>query len=393
MSSYVSSSWRAAVPVVGAVAVLVADGRGCTGVYKYAAAEENRLDSNCPLRVTTAVHAANHPIEDTFFAVAPTSGGGSGVAGAFAVFDGHGGAQVSRYCKRHLLDRFYQALEDRGQDGPGDGRIRASLLSSFAQVEREIAQALKPAFDMGFGSVARVGACATVAVVTEERLYVANAGDCRAVLGQSGGSSEEGVMAVELTEVHNACIPLEKERLQASHPTEPIEKLVRCRRKTSCYVKGFLQPTRSLGDLFLKYPEFNGSRPPYAEHSYIRSDKQRARRVRAPYDPPYVDPVPEVVVHSRDSARDKFLILASDGLWDEMEPGEAVAIVQQCREGVAAGVEGAPVAPQTPAEGLVSAALERAAYRCGMSVEELKRLPYDKKRSRHDDITVVVVEL
>ena len=126
--------------------------------------------------------------------------------------------------KLRFLDRFYQALEDRGQDDPGDGRIRASLLSSFAQVEREIAQALKPAFDMGFGSVARVGACATVAVVTGERLYVANAGDCRAVLGQSGGSSEEGVVAVELTEVHNACIRLEKERLQASHPTEPIEK-------------------------------------------------------------------------------------------------------------------------------------------------------------------------
>ena len=50
--------------------------------------------------------------------------------------------------------------------------------------------------------------------------------------------------------------------------------------------------------------------------------------------------------------------------------------------------------PAVVADGLLHEVLSRAAKEYGMSVDELKRLPAGKqRRSRHDDITITVVQL
>lgn len=68
-------------------------------------------------------------------------------------------------------------------------------------------------------------------------------------------------------------------------------------------------PSRAFGDLRLKHPEFNFHNYP-PEHGYrqpIRKDN---------YSGNYISHIPEVQVFDL-TEEDRFLVLASDGLWDE----------------------------------------------------------------------------
>ena len=80
------------------------------------------------------------------------------------------------------------------------------------------------------------------------------------------------------------------------------------------------------------------------------------------------------------TSNDKFLILATDGVWDFLSDDEAVRLVGRCPDRSQA------------ADILVQAALNTAAKDAGMSIEQLKSLPAgNKRRSLHDDTTVVVL--
>ena len=86
--------------------------------------------------------------------------------------------------------------------------------------------------------------------------------------------------------------------------------------------------------------------------------------------------------------RDKFLILATDGLWDELTPKEACEIVNENIK-----KQGKDSIVETNAKVLLNAAMKKAAYRTGLTVEELEKLPRGKRRrSIHDDITIIVME-
>ena len=66
------------------------------------------------------------------------------------------------------------------------------------------------------------------------------AGDCRAVAGQR--QADGTLLAVALSEDHNAKLEKEQAALRQAHPGE--EDIVRCKNPKACYVKGRLQPTR-----------------------------------------------------------------------------------------------------------------------------------------------------
>jgi pyruvate dehydrogenase phosphatase len=95
----------------------------------------------------------------------------------------------------------------------------------------------------------RVGSCALVVLVINNRVYAANAGDSQAlVLEQKDGN----LVHTKLNKKLNANSKKEQARLRSLFPGEP--DVVECRREKSCYVKGRLQPTRAFGDFRLKYP-------------------------------------------------------------------------------------------------------------------------------------------
>lgn len=230
----------------------------------------NHGRSECATTFSTSTYPANDPIEDRHVF---RSAGEWGVA---AVFDGHGGWQVSDYASQLLLDKV---LGNIANVSPKDEiALDEKIQEAFESMERDIVNRVRPAFNLGFGEVAKVGSCVVMAMKRADRLVVANCGDCRAVLGTAipdasnaasspapngnnkGQSSETPVkyVSTRITRDHNIRVPLEQLRLEQDHPGE--ENLYRCKNPHACYVKGRLQLTRSLGDVYLKSAEFNGSK-------------------------------------------------------------------------------------------------------------------------------------
>lgn len=83
-------------------------------------------------------------------------------------------------------------------------------------------------------------------------------------------------------------------------------------------MKNSLQPTRSFGDLRLKHPEFNNPEGKGSEYGY-------PRRI-AEFKGPYIISEPEISVFDI-SPEDRFLVMGSDGLWDELNQRDIARIV------------------------------------------------------------------
>lgn len=97
----------------------------------------------------------------------------------------------------------------------------------------------------------------------------------------------------------NAGEPSEQERLKNEFPAEP--DIFKCLPNTNyCYVKGRLQPTRSFGDFYLKNPEHN--------FTQLRT-----------FTGPYITHKPKITTFPVNKNLGKTLVLATDGLWDELD--------------------------------------------------------------------------
>lgn len=184
---------------------------------------------------------ANGPIEDRYDV--QESPRGDFFA---AVYDGHGGWQAAEFARKRLS--IAARTELNNSLAKSVDQIKGALTHAFLRVEREYLYRVKTAFELGFGAVAKTGSCAIMALIREDKLFVANAGDCRAVLGRRrrqstlgwGGGGGDGVMeAVALSNDHNAREKTEQEKLRRLHPSE--EDIVKCKRSNACYVKGRLQ--------------------------------------------------------------------------------------------------------------------------------------------------------
>lgn len=332
-----------------------------------------------PSKIITYTYPANLPSEDRHFVQSSPNDGWTVVS----VFDGHGGYHVSQFASTKLGPRLLKNMSDldakniqQGSDGKTETdtslerSIEACIVDTFASIENEYLDSIRQAFNLGFGEVAKVGSCVLVALRKGNNLILANLGDCRAVLGSASSSQASApLVATTLTHDHNAREKLEAIKLMQEHPGE--SDIIMCHSSHACYVKGRLQLTRALGDAYLKHKEFNA--PSGMPRSY-------GRHIKEPFTPPYVSHIPEVHNYTVGPA-DKFVILASDGLWDFLTPQEAVAIVEKSSEDDAASK-------------LVYAALENAAIKRNLSLEQLLSLPQGRsRRSVHDDTTVVVYYL
>ena len=80
------------------------------------------------------------------------------------------------------------------------------------------------------------------------------------------------------------------------------------------YVKGMLQPTRCLGDFILKSKEFINSIPLLKRFSS--------------FNPPYITCDPEIIAFDITDA-DDFIVMASDGIWDELDNQDVIDIVSE----------------------------------------------------------------
>jgi len=92
------------------------------------------------------------------------------------VFDGHGGWQVSDYASRNL----HLYLDEKLKECKSDREVMEAIVHAFDMIENDWLKAAELVFEKGFPKVASVGSCALIAVIHNNKLFVANAGDCKA---------------------------------------------------------------------------------------------------------------------------------------------------------------------------------------------------------------------
>jgi protein phosphatase 1L len=212
-------------------------------------------------RVGIAEDQGRRPYMEDRHVVCRDLGGHKGI-NLYGVFDGHGGHQAADFC----VDRLPNILS-KEKDFPKN--LQRALVSSFLKVDDEFVNETR-------SSGSDDGTTAVVALIVDgngngngnSTIFVANAGDSRALLIQRGGKFEP------LSSDHKPNRPDETQRIKAAGGNIYFNGVWR--------VSGILAVSRAIGDRLLK---------------------------------PYVTARPEVTTWNV-SKDDEILILATDGVWD-----------------------------------------------------------------------------
>ncbi|KAL8143233.1 hypothetical protein V2J09_016265 [Rumex salicifolius] len=328
-------------------------GRGGTGsiVKSDELVWQTNLRSHSYGEYSMAVVQANCFLEDQGQVLASPSTTFAGI------FDGHGGPDASRFINRNIFSILQNFMLEQG--GLSVDVMRKTCEATEGQFIRLVRKEwlMNP-------RIALCGSCCLFAAISDNNLYIANVGDSRAVLGrkvyEGGMFSPPVVVAERLTTDHNVGDEDVRKEVRALHSDESgIVVYTR-----GCWrIKGIIQVSRSIGDIYLKYPEFS--------KIYMQFGSS------APLKRAVITAKPSVSVRKLESD-DLFLILASDGLWENLSDQRATEIVYRSpRVGIA--------------ERLARAAIEEAARKRGLRYEDLSLLDRGLRRHIHDDITVIVI--
>lgn len=282
----------------------------------------------------------------------------SGPFGTFVgVYDGHGGPETARYVCDHLF-RHFQAISAEGNGVVTEETIQRA----FLETERGFTSVVSENWHSR-PQLATVGACCLVGAIYQQTLFVANLGDSRVVLGKKVGNTGE-IAAIQLSTEHNANIESVRWELKDLHPNDPQIVVLR---HGVWRVKGIIQVSRSIGDVYLKHTRF------------CREPINGKFKVPPPLNMPILLATPTILKHPL-HPNDSFLIFASDGLWEHLSNEKAVEIVKSHpRKG--------------SAKRLVKAALHIAAKKREMRYSDLRNIDKKVRRHFHDDITVIILFL
>ncbi|TPX77435.1 hypothetical protein CcCBS67573_g01318 [Chytriomyces confervae] len=225
---------------------------------------------------------------------------------------------------RILSNISMQSTNDQS-DGPDPVRkqlIMDALVSAFARLDDDICNGgidietpvsttdemirahLRPAL---------AGSCTLLAYIEGRDLYVACTGDSRAVLGRRSTIDSVWLDPLDLSVDQTVRNPQEYNRLLDEHPGELETVVVKGR------VLGGLMPTRAFGDARYKWPTQLSSI--LLPHVTNRNPPKNYKT------PPYVTARPVVTHYRITPSRDMFLVLATDGLYDELSSQEVVTVV------------------------------------------------------------------
>ncbi|XP_058843955.1 protein phosphatase 1A isoform X1 [Acipenser ruthenus] len=200
----------------------------------------------------------------------------------FAVYDGHAGSQVAKYCCEHLLEHITSNPDFKGADQePAVENVKTGIRTGFLQIDEHMR-----AISEKKHGVDRSGSTAVGVMISPKHIYFINCGDSRGLLSRSG-------KVHFFTQDHKPSNPLEKERIQNAGGSVMIQR-----------VNGSLAVSRALGDF--DYKCVHGKGPTEQ----------------------LVSPEPEVYEIERSELEDQFIILACDGIWDVMANEELCDFVR-----------------------------------------------------------------
>ncbi|KAI9673270.1 MAG: Protein phosphatase 2C 2 [Trizodia sp. TS-e1964] len=198
----------------------------------------------------------------------------------FGVYDGHGGEKVANFAGQQL----HRIIAKQKAYSSGD--FPQALKDGFLATDRAILN--DPRYEDEVS-----GCTASVAIITNTKIYVGNAGDSRTVLGLKG-------RAKPLSFDHKPQNETEKSRITAAGGFVDFGR-----------VNGNLALSRAIGDFEFK------------------------KSAQLPPEQQIVTAFPDVIEHEL-ALDDEFLVIACDGIWDCQS---SQAVVEFVRRGIAAKQE------------------------------------------------------
>jgi serine/threonine protein phosphatase PrpC len=217
--------------------------------------------------------------------------------------DGHRGTTAVEYVQRNLVRVLEEEMHLTGQ-----------LHNNYEE------HALERALELLDGDLVQrketSGVCGIFSLLKRdeitgrpEELVVSNLGDCRAVLGRSGGLG-----ALELSQAHSPGVPEERARIESRGGiVENVSYRVPGGGETAVdrivlNERSQLAVSRALGNSDYKR----------------RGNDEHGRKL-----PSLVSATPTFVRHAIDPERDEFLLLASDGVFEVMSSEETIEFVRR----------------------------------------------------------------
>ncbi|KAF9516475.1 hypothetical protein BS47DRAFT_1340814 [Hydnum rufescens UP504] len=265
------------------------------------------------------------------------------------IFDGHFGHEVADLAVAHLPGLVATALDQACANNGGSLKpedVSKILSEQIVAFDAKMASDIKDLFPSDLSAIEKMdpdevskiiedldvtgsnhakvlrgmrGSTALLALVDKQRenLWIANLGDCQAVMGSKTRSGRW--IATPITVNHSGTNPDEVLAVRNQHPGEPL-CIVNGR------VLGSLAVTRALGDFVFKLP------PIYTSKIFLGAERDFALDIKYGLlprcrTPPYISNIPDVF-HlvlpplpsstvedgKEDDVVDRFLILCSDGL-------------------------------------------------------------------------------
>ncbi|KAG6850745.1 hypothetical protein H0H93_009368 [Arthromyces matolae] len=209
----------------------------------------------------------------------------------FAVYDGHGGSTVAKFAGSNVHKRLVE--EETYKQGQYEVAMKRAFLGTDEDLLANPAHTRDPS---GCTAVAAL-------VTTDNKIYVANAGDSRSVIGYKGE-------AKALSFDHKPTNDTEKERIHAAGGYIEYGRVNDFHRFANT-MKGNLALSRALGDF-----EFKKNYTLGPERQVITAD-------------------PDITVRQL-TDEDEFFVIACDGIWDCLSSQQVIDFV---RREVAQGIE------------------------------------------------------
>lgn len=105
------------------------------------------------------------------------------------MFDGNAGWQLADRLSKKLHTAIEANLKSNG--GATDSQVKEAICKAFDQMESEWYEVAKATFDKGFSKPAYVSSTALVVLIRDNKVYIANSGDSKAVLVRKAGKTFE----------------------------------------------------------------------------------------------------------------------------------------------------------------------------------------------------------
>ncbi|XP_068601750.1 protein phosphatase, Mg2+/Mn2+ dependent, 1Da [Brachionichthys hirsutus] len=237
----------------------------------------------------------------------------------FAVFDGHGGREAALFARDYLWESM---KKQRGFWSDCDQEVCSAIRKGFVACHQAMWKKLPEWPKTLTGLPSTSGTTASVVLIRGSRMYVAHVGDSAVVLGVQDDPAVPFIRAVEVTQDHKPELPRERERIEGlggsvikkSGVNRVVWKRPRLshngpvRRSTVIDQIPFLAVARALGDLW-SYDFYSGE--------FV------------------VSPEPDTSVVTLDPRKHRYIILASDGLWNMVAPQDAISMCQNSDETMA----------------------------------------------------------